>query len=534
MTELLLGDEAVGLGALHAGIRGAFSYPGTPATEIFEFIQARTRLDGRVAATWSANEKVAYEEALGMSFAGRRAIVSMKHVGLNVAADPFMSSALTGARGGLVLAVADDPGMHSSQNEQDSRFFGDFAHIPVFEPSNQQEAYDMTVAAFDLSEKWETPIMIRLVTRLAHSRSIVHPVQPSPPRQVDRPLNWREWTLLPPNARMRYRRLLELQSTFQEYSQQSPFNDLELKGPRGIIACGLAHNYVREVIGDPSSYSLLKITVYPPPLGLIRELVSHCDDILVVEEGYPLIERMLIGLVGIPGKSIRGKGSGDFAPDGEMTVDRVRAALGRTARTTRPLNDLPQRPPRLCDGCPHCDTFKAMMSAIDGEKSPCLLSDIGCYTLGALPPYNAVQSCVDMGASISMAHGAAKAGLWPIVCTIGDSTFLHSGMTGLVGAAHEDADMTVIVMDNAAIAMTGGQDAMIAGDELIELVKALGVPPEHVIKIDPSPRRHEENTRIIRREIDHHGLSVVVACRPCIHTRRKMKRTANRTLEKCG
>ncbi|HKQ49038.1 MAG TPA: thiamine pyrophosphate-dependent enzyme [Phycisphaerae bacterium] len=545
MTELLLGNEAVALAALHAGIRGAFSYPGTPATEIFEFIQSRTRLDGSVAAAWSANEKVAYEEALGMSFAGRRGIVSMKHVGLNVAADPFMSSALTGARGGLVLAVADDPGMHSSQNEQDSRCLGDFAQIPIFEPSNQQEAYDMTRAAFDLSEQWETPIMLRLVTRLAHSRAIVTaaPVSPlSPSGAAESEPDWRQWTLLPPNARRRYRRLLDLQATFLDYSRSCPYNRLELKGPRGIIACGIAHNYVREVIGEHSSYSLLKIACYPAPLPLIRELVDHCEEILVVEEGYPFIERLLHGLIGVPGKAIRGKKSGDFAPDGEMTADRVRAALDRKRPGAPPpfekalaaLPTVPQRPPRLCDGCPHSDTFKAIMAAVEGEKSPHLMSDIGCYTLGALPPYNAVHTCVDMGASISMGHGAAKAGLWPVVCTIGDSTFLHSGMTGLVGAAHEDADMTVVIMDNASIAMTGGQDAMIAGDELINLVKGLGVSPEHVVKIDPSPRHHQENTGIIRREIDHHGLSVVVACRPCIHTKRRTIRTANRTLEKCG
>lgn len=538
-TEMLLGDEAVGLAALHSGISGAFSYPGTPATEIFEFIETRRERDGRAAdvhATWSANEKVAYEEALGMSFVGRRAIVSMKHVGLNVALDPFMSSALTGARGGFVLAVADDPGMHSSQNEQDSRVLGDFAHLPIFEPSNQQEAYDMTREAFEMSERWGLPIMLRLVTRLAHSRSAVHiGTYDHGPRQHRSessegahlaPIDWRQWTLLPTNARQRYRRLLEMQAVLREYSEHSSFNRLELSGPRGIIACGLAHNYVREAFGDDPRYSVLKICTYPPPIRLLRELLDHCEEVLVVEEGYPYLERLLTGLLGMPGKRISGKLSGALPPDGEMTVDRVRAGLGLPTnlqeRSGMP-EDLPARPPRLCDGCPHCDTFGAMMAALEGYPSAYLLSDIGCYSLGALPPYNAVQACVDMGASISMAHGAAKAGAWPVVCTIGDSTFTHSGMTGLIGAAHENADMTVIILDNATVAMTGGQEALATGDDLLKLLAGLGVPPEHTVRIDPLPKHHAHNMAVLRREIEYHGLSVIVAHRACIHHVRRTK-----------
>lgn len=521
--EMLLGDEAVALGALHSGIGGAFGYPGTPSTEIFEYIQAKK--PDSVSATWSANEKVAYEEALGMSFVGRRAIVTMKHVGLNVAADPFMSSALTGARGGFVLAVADDPGMHSSQNEQDSRCLGDFARIPIFEPSNQQECYDMTREAFEMSERWGLPIMMRLVTRLAHSRAAVHTSPPAHPALVDRAIDWREWTLLPPNARQRYRRLLDMQAMLGEYSEHSPFNRIDLRGPKGIIACGLACNYVMEALEDDARYSILKISTYPPPVRQIRELLDHCDEVLVVEEGYAYLERMITGLLGVHGKLVRGKLSGALPPDGEMTTDKVRSALGLPVSPGLPVTaGLPARPPRLCDGCPHCDTFKAMMAALEGVHKPFLMSDIGCYTLGALPPYNAVQTCVDMGASIAMAHGAAKASAYPIVCTIGDSTFTHSGMTALIGAAREDADMTVIILDNATVAMTGGQAALATGDTMIQLLAGLGVPEDRIVRMDPLPKHHEENVAILNREIAHHGLSVIVACRPCIHNVRRVKK----------
>lgn len=522
MSELLLGDEAVGLAAIDAGISGMFSYPGTPATEIFEFVENRTRAGGTVAARWSANEKVAYEEALGMSFAGKRALVSMKHVGLNVAADPFMNSALTGAHGGLVLAVADDPGMHSSQNEQDSRCFGDFAQLPVLEPSNQQEAYDMTREAFELSERVRLPVMIRLVTRLAHSRASVQTSAPSEPKELDCSEDWHVWTLLPVNARKRFRRLLELQPRLREYSEQSAFNTLALSGPKGIIATGISYNYVREVIGEESKYSLLKIGVYPTPARLVRELINHCSEVLVVEEGYPYVENQINGLLGVPGKAIRGKRSGALPLDGEMSAERVRMALGLKPLETFPaIDDLPLRPPRLCDGCPHCDTFKALVGAVDGCESSILFSDIGCYTLGALPPYNAVRTCVDMGASITMSLGASKAGAHPVVCTIGDSTFVHSGMTGLIGAVHVDANMTVIILDNGTIGMTGGQEIMATGEGLVNIIRGLGVKEEHLHVIRPVAKDHTKNTELLRKEINHRGLSVIVACRPCIQTTRK-------------
>ena len=523
MTELLMGDEAVGIAAIDAGIRGMFSYPGTPATEIFEFVARQTAKDGRVSARWSANEKVAYEEALGMSFAGQRSLVAMKHVGLNVAADPFINSGLTGANGGLVLAVADDPGMHSSQNEQDSRFYGDFAQIPIFEPGSQQEAYDMTREAYELSERLGLPVMIRLVTRLAHSRSnVVRSELSTVSEDVNIVSETRNWTLLPINARRRFRRLLDLQESIREYATGSVHNKLSLRGARGIIASGIAHNYVREVVGTDCADSVLKIGAYPVPVELVRKLVNHCAEILVVEEGYPFIEARLNGLLGVPGKAIHGKHSGHLPPDGELTADLVRKALGMAPLEAPGLvGGLPGRPPALCKGCPHCDTFQAMLEATSAYENSILFSDIGCYTLGALPPYNAVQSCVDMGSSISMAMGAAKAGAHPVLCTIGDSTFTHSGMTPLLGAIQDDVNITVLILDNATVGMTGGQETFSTGDALLRLIKGLGVKEEHLIQFEPLKKNHRENTALVGRAIEHRGLSVLVAHRACIQLKRQ-------------
>ncbi|UCF67393.1 MAG: indolepyruvate ferredoxin oxidoreductase [Acidobacteriota bacterium] len=527
--RLLLGDEALAQAAIDAGIGGAFSYPGTPATEIFEYILDGPARTGEISARWSANEKVAYEEALGMSYAGRRALVSMKHVGLNVAADPFVNSALTGVNGGLVLAVADDPGMHSSQNEQDSRFFGEFAQIPVFEPSTQQETYDLTLRAFDYSEQVGLPVMIRLVTRLSHSRAnvAVRPPEGAPRDAEPRPLpNPNDWTLVPVNARRRFQRLLELQKRLLEDSQTLSLNELSLAGPRGVIASGLAHNYVREALNGGGEVSLLKITHYPLPTDMIRQLVDHCEEILVAEEGYPFIERRLNGLLGVPGKAIRGKLTGDLPLMGELTPEALSHALGRpAARATTPIGDLAARPPQLCRGCPHADSFKAIVEATTSYAQPILFSDIGCYTLGVMPPYRAVHSCVDMGASIAMAHGAAQAGARPVLCTIGDSTFAHSGLTPLIGAARGNADMTVFILDNSTVAMTGAQETLTSGERLIEVLRGLGVDDDHLHVISPLASKHAENVELIKDEIEHPGLSVIIASRACIHLKRKQHET---------
>jgi len=526
-VQLLLGDEAVAQAAIDAGIAGAFAYPGTPSTEIFEYIQNGPGQTGEVSARWSANEKVAYEEALGMSYAGKRSLVSMKHVGLNVAADPFINSALTGANGALVLAIADDPGMHSSQNEQDSRYYAELAQVPCFEPSNQQEAYDMTRYAFEYSEAIGLPVMVRLVTRLAHSRSnvagraLAKGTEDESGRGLPSP---DDWTLVPTIARRRFKRLVDLQGRLVDDAESSEFNKLTLAGPRGVIAAGLANNYLQEALGGPSDLSILKLGHYPIPVALLRRLVQHCDEILVLEDGYPFIEKRLNGLLGVPGMKIEGRLTGAVPITGELTPDNVAQALGRPAPHALDLaGDLAVRPPQLCKGCPHADTFKAMVEATASHAHPILFSDIGCYTLGVLPPYRAVHATVDMGASIAMAHGAAQAKAYPVLCTIGDSTFAHSGMTPLIGAARADADMTVFILDNATTAMTGAQESMTTGEQLLQVLRGLGVHDDHLIVMDPVAQKHAENVDIIKREIAHRGLSVIVPTRACIHVRRKAK-----------
>lgn len=522
-AELLLGDEAVAWGALDAGIAGAFSYAGTPATEILETIQV---VAPTIWSHWSANEKVAYEEALGMSYAGKRALVSMKHVGLNVALDPFMSSSLTGTVGGLVLVVGDDPGMHSSQGEQDSRVLAEFAKIPCLEPSTQQECYDMTREAFELSESRQIPVMLRLVTRLAHSRSEValQPNEESRKRRETRlPLpDPNDWTLVPVNARRRYRRLLSLQAELEQYSTNSAFNILRLRGKRGLICTGTAYNCIREVLGAEPEDSILRIGVYPLPRTQLAAIVQHCDELIVIEEGYPFIEQRLLGLMGIAGKTVRGKLDGTLPMDGELLPELVAAAIGVHGPQVPPTDPIvSSRPPQYCKGCPHASSMNALIEATSTYDQALLFSDIGCYTLGIMPPYRSVHSAVDMGASIGMAHGASRAGVHPVLCTIGDSTFAHSGMTPLLGAILTDANMTVLILDNATTAMTGAQDSMASGEQLIELLTGLGVKDLQVI--EPLPKHHGTNVEAIRRAIQHQGLSVIVARRPCIQIKpRKM------------
>ncbi|MBM3293239.1 MAG: indolepyruvate ferredoxin oxidoreductase [Candidatus Aminicenantes bacterium] len=527
--EILLGDEAVALAAVHAGLSGAYSYPGTPASEVMEFLLAAAA-GGGFRAAWSVNEKTAFEEALGCSFAGKRALVSFKHVGLNVAADPFMSSALTGAGGGLVVVSADDPGMHSSQNEQDSRFYARFAQIPCFEPADHQAAYDLTREAFDHSEKVGLPVMVRLVTRLAHSRAGVE-IQAARPANTLRLGSRRAWTLLPSNARAQFRRLLDLQPSLVRYAEASPWNSLDLNPADrslGIIASGIAANYVRENrSAGPDRPSLLQLSVYPLPEALIRELVAHCRTILVVEEGYPFIEREVKGMFGLPGKTVLGKLSGHLPLMGELTPEAVRAALGQEPlprRDTAGLK-LAARPPQLCLGCPHGDAFKALNEALEGFPGGNVFSDIGCYTLGYFAPYDAIDTCVCMGASLGMARGAAEAGVFPSVAVIGDSTFGHSGITPLLGAAAVDANMVVVILDNGTVAMTGTQPSFAAGGRLLRIIEGVGVDPARIRVLTPLPKNHRENVRLLREEIARPGLSVVVFVRECLEEAKKKTKT---------
>lgn len=526
---MLLGDEAIARGAMDAGLSGIYAYPGTPSTEIAEYVHAAVRRgENGVLARWTANEKTAVESALGMSYAGKRSMCCMKHVGLNVAADPFMNSAITGVNGGLVIAVADDPSMHSSQNEQDSRFFGKFANIPVLEPSDQQEAYDMAYGAFGLSEKYQVPVMIRITTRLAHSRSGVRRSKSRPGNRLALPARPLQFILLPSMARESYRQLVDKQADFEKEAGSGPYNRYTGGTDRslGIIACGIAYNYLMENFPERSElpHPVVKIAQYPVPRDLIRSLAAEVEEILVLEEGYPLIEELLQGILD-HGKTVHGRLDGRLPRTGELNPGLVAVALGLSRTEGLPVPDVvKKRPPALCKGCGHADLFKALNQAMEVHGRGKVFSDIGCYTLGAYPPYESIYTCVDMGASVTMAKGAADAGLSPVVCVIGDSTFTHSGMTGLLDAVQDDTAMTVIISDNATTAMTGGQPSAADG-VLVELCRGLGVAGEHIRVIRPHHKDHDKNVRSLEQEISHPGLSVVIARRGCV--REKTKKSLN-------
>uniref|UniRef100_A0A832HYU5 Indolepyruvate oxidoreductase subunit IorA n=1 Tax=Eiseniibacteriota bacterium TaxID=2212470 RepID=A0A832HYU5_UNCEI len=529
---ILLGDEAVALGAVHAGLTAAYAYPGTPSTEILEYLLDHAERAGGPRAAWCANEKTAYEAALGTCFAGRRALVAMKHVGLNVAADPFVNSALVETHGGLVLAVADDPGMHSSQNEQDSRWLADFARVPCLEPATQQEAYDMTREAFDLSERFAVPVMLRLVTRLSHSRTTVEVGEPRPENAPRKAPRRNAWILLPANARRQWSALLDRQREMLEWSARARWNRLALNPERrdlGVITTGIARNYFFENLRDLGwQPSHLHLGAYPVPSDLVRRLVDHVERVLVLEDGYPYVERLLRGLLG-PAKPVLGRMSGEVPRTGELSPDVARSALGLAPRPATVMPEglaLPNRPPQLCQGCPHGHMYHALQEALAGLEHSVVTSDIGCYTLGALPPYSAIESCVCMGASIGMARGAAEAGLRPVVAVIGDSTFLHSGIPSLLDAVAANADMTLLILDNQATAMTGGQAPLVPSSRLEAMVLATGVDPAHCHVLDAHPRKVKENAAVLRRELEHRGLSVVIGVRECKMTAKRKSRIA--------
>ena len=518
---MLLGDEALAQGALDAGVSGVYAYPGTPSTEIMEYIQeSRQAEQGKVHRTWASNEKTASEAAIGMSYAGKRAIVCMKHVGLNVAADPFMNSAFTGANGGLVFVVADDPSMHSSQNEQDSRCYGKFAQIPVLEPSNQQECYDMMFYGFELSERYHIPVLVRLTTRLSHSRAAINtrPVLPQKPQTF--PTDPNQFVLLPAIARRKYKNLLKLQEDFLREAAKSPFNQAVMDKPDkslGIIACGLAYNYLME--NYPAGnipYPVLKICQYPLPVENIHNMYQTCSALLVLEEGMPVVEEHIKGMNWAGSKPIKGRLDGTLPHDGELNPNLIAKALSLPDRPGEAVPDIvAPRPPMLCVGCPHSDSYLALNEALAEYGKGHVFSDIGCYTLGFLPPYQAINSCVDMGASITMAKGAADAGLFPSVAVIGDSTFSHSGMTGLLDCVFDKSNVVIVILDNATTGMTGGQDYTAAG-HLEEICTGLGVEKEHIRVFVPLKKNFEEMVRIYKEEIVYNGVSVIIPRRECL------------------
>ncbi|NLM01274.1 MAG: indolepyruvate ferredoxin oxidoreductase [Treponema sp.] len=565
---VLLGDEALALGAIHAGLSCAFGYPGTPSTEIMEFLIENHEKNAGPVAQWCTNEKTAYESALGCSFAGKRTIITMKHVGLNVAADPFMNSSLVGIKGGLVLVVADDPSMHSSQGEQDSRFYSEFAMIPCFEPTTQQEAYEMIFDAFELSEKLHVPVLMRMVTRLAHSRAAITPLSANKwKNQNDLSKAERtEWMLLPALARKNYEKMIAKQKDMQNYVVNTKWNRLSINSNRddmAIVTSGLARNYYMENFSDYEKLcnarydmrgtpSTLHIGTLPLPHELLHKLTASVKNILVIEEGMPFIEKALRGV--LPQNiQVIGKLSGHLPRTGELNPDIVRKALGlpindsmqsflisknRNAATF--LEKLPNRPPQLCKGCPHHDSYSALNKAVEGlvakagSDNVAVMADIGCYSLGATPPLNAIETIVCMGASLGMARGASQAGCKYTFGVIGDSTFLHSGITNLIDAISTKTSMTAIILDNSIVAMTGCQKTILPSSQLEPLILGLGVEKEHIKVLSTNPSQIDENAHIITEEAEYEGLSVIILVRECLEAfrlRNKSKKVAE-TIEK--
>jgi indolepyruvate ferredoxin oxidoreductase alpha subunit len=444
----------------------------------------------------------------------------MKHVGMNVCADAFMNAAITGVNGGLVVVAADDPSMHSSQNEQDSRFYAKFAMIPCLEPSNQQEAYDMMHYAFDLSESLKTPILMRVTTRMAHSRAVVELIDtPRAQNTVSAPENVQHFILLPAFARKNYAELVEAQEDFICTSEESHFNSYT-KGTnpkKAILTTGIAYNYLREAKADIEE-TVLKITQYPLPQSLIDQMVADgAEQVLVMEEGQPVVEELLRGMV--PSSVVvKGRLTGELPRMGELSPDCVREALGLDKLPTREPDELvAPRPPALCQGCGHRDMYAALNEVAAEHADARIFGDIGCYTLGALAPFNAIHACVEMGASITMAKGAADAGQHPAIAVIGDSTFTHSGMTGLLDCVNCKSNVVVLISDNLTTGMTGGQDS--AGTGRLEAIcEGLGVEPAHLRVVVPLPKHMEEIKQILREEIAYNGTSVIIARRECIQT----------------
>ena len=518
---LLLGDEAIAQAFIDAGGSAINSYPGTPSTQITEYvIKSKEAAQKGIRANWCANEKTALEASIGVAYAGKRAMTCMKHVGLNVCGDPFMNASIIGTKG-VIIVVADDPSMFSSQDEQDSRFYGHWAMIPMLEPSNQQEAYDMVFFGYELSEKMGTPILMRIPTRLAHSRAGVERREPLPQNPISYPTDPKTFVLLPANAKVLYRDLIDKQPKFEESSEKSGFNQY-IPGTdksRGIVTTGIAYNYLLENFpGGKCPYPVVKITQYPLPTAMLSKLYDECDEILVLEDGQPFVEELIKGCLG-KGKPVHGRLDEVIRRDGELNAEKVAKALGMPVANGPAVPEVvTNRPPALCVGCPHIDSYEAFIEVMKKYEHGRVFGDIGCYTLGF--NMGALNTTVCMGASITMAKGAAEMGIFPSVAVIGDGTFGHSGMTGLLDCVNEKANVIVMILDNDITAMTGGQPSS-ANMKLFNICKGLGVDPDHIRHIVPLPKNHDEFVKILEEEIAYDGVSVIIPQRVCIVENKK-------------
>ncbi|HEU0264740.1 MAG TPA: indolepyruvate ferredoxin oxidoreductase subunit alpha [Geobacterales bacterium] len=522
MKEILSGNEAIARGAFEAGVKLACAYPGTPSTEILENIVQYPSID----ASWATNEKVALEVAIGASFGGGRALATMKHVGVNVAADPLFTLSYTGVRGGLVLVTADDPEMHSSQNEQDNRNYARFAKVPMLEPADSRECKEFTRLAFDLSERFDTPVMLRTTTRTSHGKSIVElaePVTGLPLPKLEK--NAAKLVMLPANARVRHPIVEERTRQLAAFGTTAPFNRMELRDTSiGVITAGISYQYVREILPNAS---VLKLgMVWPLPDQLLRDFAAKVDRLFVVEELDPFIEEQVKALgIRVTGKEI-------LPLCGELTPGIVRkgfvtaGVLPALVASPYEVEKLPGRPPAMCPGCPHRGVFLAL-----NQLKAYVTGDIGCYTLGFLPPLSAMDTCVCMGASIGNATGMVKV-LPPeekskVVAVIGDSTFLHTGINGLLDMVYNRAPATVVILDNRITAMTGRQENPASGFTLMgeptvqvdipQLCRTLGV--QHLRIVDPY--NLEETRTALQEEMARPETSVIITQRPCVLIKRE-------------
>ena len=513
---LLLGDEAIAQAFIDAGGSAINSYPGTPSTQITEYvIKSKEAKEKGVIANWCANEKTALEASIGVAYAGKRAMTCMKHVGLNVCGDPFMNAAIIGTKG-VIIVVADDPSMFSSQDEQDSRFYGHWAMIPMLEPSSQQEAYDMVFSGYEISEKLGTPVLLRIPTRLAHSRAGVVRKEARQQNALSSPSDPSSYVLLPANAKRLYRNLIDKQADFTKASEEMGYNkyidgaDKKL----GIITTGIAYNYLME--NFPTGvcpHPVVKVAQYPLPYNMINKLYDECDEILVLEDGQPFVEELVKGFLG-KGKRVFGRLDETIRRDGELNAEKVAKALGFKAEQGAPIPEVvTNRPPALCQGCPHIDSYEAVNAVMAKYEHGKVFGDIGCYTLGF--NMGAIDTTVCMGASITMAKGASEVGVFPSLAVIGDGTFGHSGITGLMDCVNEKANVVVMILDNDITAMTGGQPSS-AHCKIAEICKGVGVEPEHIRTIVPIKKNHEEFVKILEEEVAYNGVSVIIPRRTCL------------------
>ena len=526
--QFISGNEAIAQAARDAGCRVAAAYPGTPSTEILEYVAQYPD----VYSEWSINEKVSLEVAIGASMSGSRALCAMKHVGLNVASDALMTQTLIGAIGGLVIVVADDVGLSSSQNEQDSRYWGRFAHLPILEPSDAQEAYQTTRAAFGISERFEAPVIIRLTTRICHVKGVVQ----TQPAEDHHPTGFKKdparFVMVPGNARHRIPKMMERDAVLTNYTNHTELNRIEPGSDSriGFVTSGAAYFHVKEAFPEAPIYKLG--FSHPLPVEGIRQFAKTVEDLVVVEEVEPLIETELKAA----GIQLKGK---ELLPKiGELTPSVLRPALspllGEALQTASliPSTEVFPRPPTMCVACPHLGIYYCLSHV----KNTIIAGDIGCYTLGAGHPWNALDTCISMGASLSTAMGLDK-GRAPedekksVIAVIGDSTFLHMGMQGLLDITYNKGNVTVLLLDNRAVGMTGGQNAPssglnIHGDEtgqvdFRKLCEALGVKPERITEVNP----YELPTlfKALRTETKIPEPSVIITNQPCVLTERYSK-----------